>query len=493
MALFFNTFRKKIILTFSLILAAISVFIYFYFPSVIIEEQTKSLKNKANELAEITVYGISAAVGFRDHDALVEGIEPIVQDNNILYVVIHLGKSDSVYYAYNYRIASENDYLRVEGIGYRDNLFKIKKEILFEGYKEGDLYLGYSFDEINNTISRVRRNIAMISLLVFGIGIFAAWLMGGILVRPMVHLSEVAQHIAAGKHTERAEIDTKDEIGKLAASFNEMTDKLITTNKKLEKINEDLEKIVAERTKELVEAKEAAEESDRMKSIFLAQMSHEIRTPITTILSYLSLIKEEFVSKDCGNEDVAGFFNSIDKGVVRLLNTIDSILHMSQLQAGNYKPKYMRIALYRDVLINLINEFKIKAEQKGLSLELDVSDSEIYVVADKYSLTQVFANLIDNSIKYTNKGYVKVYLLKKSADKITMVVEDSGIGISEEFLKIIFSPFTQEEMGYTRSYDGTGLGMALVKNYCEINNIDISIKSKKGEGTIVFLDIKIEE
>jgi signal transduction histidine kinase len=114
------------------------------------------------------------------------------------------------------------------------------------------------------------------------------------------------------------------------------------------------------------------------------------------------------------------------------------------------------------------------------------------VLSDEYSITQIFANLIDNAIKYTKKGKVEILLEKNKTGNITVEVKDTGIGINKEFLPRIFEPFTQEEQGYTRSFEGNGLGLALVKRYCELNNIIIEVDSVKNEGStfrIIFISL----
>ena len=105
------------------------------------------------------------------------------------------------------------------------------------------------------------------------------------------------------------------------------------------------------------------------------------------------------------------------------------------------------------------------------------------IKCDEYSIHQIFSNLIDNAVKYTASGSVIIELRKDKDNKIEVEVKDTGIGISEDYLQNLFLPFSQEEQGYTRKFDGNGLGLALVKKYCELNNIGISVSSKKGTGT----------
>lgn len=233
---------------------------------------------------------------------------------------------------------------------------------------------------------------------------------------------------------------------------------------------------------ELINAKERAEISDKLKSEFLAQISHEIRTPINTIINYVSLIKME--SDPYLSDEVKSGFQSIDNAASRLLRTIDLVLDMSDVEAGSYEPDLKELSLEPDVFDPLKAEFEQKARKKGLSFFIDSNDEikDTKLISDKYTVTQIFANLIDNALKYTKEGFVKV-VLRKDNELVIVEVVDSGIGIKEEFIPHLFDKFTQEEQGYTRKFEGNGLGLALVKKYCEINNAIIEVSSVKGKGS----------
>ena len=231
----------------------------------------------------------------------------------------------------------------------------------------------------------------------------------------------------------------------------------------------------------LVQAKEKAENSEKMKSDFLAQMSHEISTPINTILNYTSLLKMEFENKLVG--EFKGSFISIQNAANRLLRTIDMILGISEIESGAYTARYEKIDLVNQVVIPVINEFKREALQKNLAINfMNDIRNQIFIFADLYSVYQLTANLIHNSIKYTLKGSITFEVLQKD-DKTELIISDTGIGIAEQYLPHLFKKFTQEEEGYTRKFEGSGLGLALVKQYSDVNKAAISVSSKKGVGT----------
>lgn len=247
--------------------------------------------------------------------------------------------------------------------------------------------------------------------------------------------------------------------------------------------------ILKEKDAQLLIEKERAERADNIKSEFLAQMSHEIRTPVNTILNYNWLIKEEL-----GNgitEEIKDSFNSIDKASKRLIRTIDMILNISSIESGKFKPNYEYVMISSDILSTLCKEFKQSAKIKNIDLNFIIAEGkETPIYIDKYSFSQAVANLIDNAIKYTEKGSINIES-RYFDEKCEIKISDTGIGISEEYLPRLFHKFTQESEGYSRNYEGNGLGLALVKDYCTINNANISVESKKNMGTTFTIAINL--
>lgn len=231
----------------------------------------------------------------------------------------------------------------------------------------------------------------------------------------------------------------------------------------------------------LIEAKEHAEQSDRLKSEFLAQMSHEIRTPLNVILSFTGMMKDEL--QDKVDEELAKGFDVINEESKRIIRTVELILNMSELQTGSYSYRAKHFDLLNDVIQKQFKNFQPIAEAKKIVFKLNNPDINTIIEADEYSTNQIFHHLIDNALKYTHKGKVEITINSTPRNNLYVDVSDTGIGIAEEYIPMLFTPFSREEQGYTRNFEGNGLGLALVKKYCELNGAEIKVSSVKGKGT----------
>lgn len=240
-------------------------------------------------------------------------------------------------------------------------------------------------------------------------------------------------------------------------------------------------------SREMEVAKQKAEESEKVKSQFLAQMSHEIRTPINTIYNYSSFIKDELEGKIPA--ELNDGFEAIKIATDRLTRTIDLILNISTVEAGTYEPVFEKLSLKYDIILPVLSEFQKAAGNKNLMLKfVEGENNDVELVLDQYSIVQALANLVHNAIKYTIKGNIEIRL-EKSTDKLFIAVKDSGIGISQSFIDKLFDKFSQDSDEYSRGTEGNGLGLNLVKHYCDINNAHVEVESEKGVGSefrIVF-------
>ncbi len=267
---------------------------------------------------------------------------------------------------------------------------------------------------------------------------------------------------------------------------NELEKLVEERTKLLEQTLDSLRKEIEERKakeEELEKANRKIEAALKLKSEFLAQMSHEIRTPVNVIISYSSLVRAEFEDVIEYNEEIKNAFKAIENAGGRIIRTIELILNMTDLQTGSFEPHIQNWDVYDQILYRVFLEFISKANEKNIDLVLEEPQGDTYANVDEFSLRQIFANLIDNAIKYTEKGEVRIRVYRNEENKLTIEVSDTGIGIDEKYMPYLFDAFTQEQQGYTRKFEGNGLGLSLVKQYCDLNNIEISVESEKGKGS----------
>jgi signal transduction histidine kinase len=216
-------------------------------------------------------------------------------------------------------------------------------------------------------------------------------------------------------------------------------------------------------------------------------MSHEIRSPLNAVLNFHYLIKEE--TKDILNDNLESSFEAIESASHRVVRTIDMILNMSELQLGTYELTLREMNVVES-LNKLVKEYGKTAQRKNIDLRTSIELDNPIISTDDYAFNQIFANLIDNAVKYTEKGYININA-KGHNNNIVIEIEDSGTGISEDFLPYLFEPFSQEEQGYSRKFEGSGLGTALIKKYCDIIGADISVRSEKGKGSIFTITLPV--
>ncbi len=244
---------------------------------------------------------------------------------------------------------------------------------------------------------------------------------------------------------------------------------------------------------ELMKAKHAAEEASHAKSMFLANMSHEIRTPMNGIVGFAKLL--EMSDLDDTQKDYVSVINSSSR---HLLDIINDILDISRIEAGKVKLESRPFDLF-SVLSQTMETFKPAIENKGLKYKIEISPEIDYLVyGDSTRISQLLFNLINNSVKFTERGCIEASITQLGRDSssatLRFSIADTGIGIEKEKLTKIFDSFFQIDGSYTKKYQGTGLGLAIVKNLTNLMGGDVSVQSSAGKGTRFDIDIafKIE-
>ncbi|MDG5768129.1 response regulator [Balneolales bacterium ANBcel1] len=241
---------------------------------------------------------------------------------------------------------------------------------------------------------------------------------------------------------------------------------------------------------ELIRARDAAEEMNRVKTAMLANMSHEMRTPLTGVLGFASILESDLPAGDA--REMATRIHTSGR---RLLETIESILDLAKLESEKLDIQLEEVNIIDEVrrAMEAHNRF---ARQKGLDFEFRSDFDELYIEIDRQLFSRVMYNLFSNAFKYTDEGEISVQVsqFKKRNQKWVQIdVQDTGIGISQEFLPRVFDEFQQESTGLSRKFEGSGLGLTITRRLVEIMGGVIMANSKKGEGSIFTVQLPLKE
>jgi len=263
------------------------------------------------------------------------------------------------------------------------------------------------------------------------------------------------KHIAQGDFSYKIKLDSKDEIGMLAESCNNM----------------------AMRLKEL----------DNMKNEFISIVSHELKTPLTSMKEAVNLILEGVVG-ELGTKQKK-MIDIMDQGINRLLKIIEELLEMSRLETGMITLSKEGLVM-NEIVSDFISEIQPYASNKGVAIEVRYLDDDCHVFVDKNKILQVLTNLVHNAIKYSHKGSWVEIRLNRDDDLIIVEIEDNGKGIPEEDLSLIFEKFYQSKV--TRGHSGIGLGLAISKNIVDAHGGSIYATSIVGKGSVFSFTLPVD-
>ena len=316
-------------------------------------------------------------------------------------------------------------------------------------------------------------------LLLAGLALAAALslLLAGHMVTPIRAIQAGAARIAAGKLDQRIEVRTGDELETLASEFNNMA-------KQLRESYASLERKVDERTREIQSKSRELELANRHKSEFLANVSHELRTPLNAIIGFSEVLQERMFGDI--NEKQAEYLEDIHSSGKHLLSLINDILNLSKIEAGRMDLDLSRFDL-REALNHSLGMVRERASRHGIALALELTPDVGDWVADERMFRQVMLNLLSNAVKFTPEGgKVSVRAVRTDA-RVEIAIADTGVGIAEDHLGVIFDEFRQVGTDQLKKSEGTGLGLALTRRFVELHGGTINVKSEIGKGsTFVF-------
>ncbi len=314
------------------------------------------------------------------------------------------------------------------------------------------------------------------------IGIFLATQV----VSPVQQLTKGVREIGKGNLDYKIKIKSKNEIGELASSFNQMTSDLKKSHQELYEYSQGLEVLVDKRTKELTVANTKLKELDKLKSEFLSFASHQLRSPLTAIKGYASLILEGTYGKTTEkiHEPVDRIFQSSNA----LTAMVEDFLNISKIEQGGMKYDF-QMTDFKKLIETVVVEQEPNIKSKKLAISFSAQENVNYnIKLDSGKIKQVIMNLVDNSIKYTPKGTITL-LLKQIDRKIQLEIKDTGIGFNKETLPKLFAKFSREKNANKVNIQGSGLGLYLAKEIMEAHHGHIWAQSPgEGRGSSFFVE-----
>lgn len=465
-----------------------TLFILVFFVGIYLFTQYHQYEARAftrmSTLADILGSNSISALLFFDNDAAVDVLESLDTQTDVLNAVIY-NHNGEIFASFDRDGATDYDFPNVlyESEIVENGRFVLTKKILFDNLKVG--WIALRLDASNRTAELVET--IWQSFLLFIAGLILAGLLS---VRAQKPISESIKQLAdsaqlvhdSHDYSIRVESTSRDEIGELVLAFNEML-------KKIHNNEQHLEQLVAERTVELEAAKTKAEESDHLKSAFLASMSHELRTPLNSIIGFTGILLQGMAGPI--SDEQTKQLSMVKGSASHLLELINDILDISKIESG-------RIQVYDEtfkvdlLLVMAVSSLRPFAEKKGLRLRHNIETDLPKLNSDKRRLEQVLINLINNAIKFTDEGEINVNCYRKD-DTLFIDVADTGLGISELDQETIFETFRQIDTGLDRVKEGSGLGLAISKKLVELLHGTITVQSELGEGSTFTVALPMSE
>lgn len=278
----------------------------------------------------------------------------------------------------------------------------------------------------------------------------------------------------------------KQEIGQCKDELADSKEKIRYLKHELRRKNNEC----VESQESLKNVLETLKEANSLKDAFLSNISHEVRTPLNGIIGFTTLSAEE--AKRTGNTKIENYSRIVLSSSDRLLSFLNNVIDLSRIEARELNLKTEQCNLV-EITKHTIDSLVFVANEKALDLIVEL-DGFVPVTANHKYLSKVIRNIMDNAIKYTKKGFVKVILVNPmGSTDVTLCIEDSGIGIDPGYMEHIFEAFRQESTGMTRSFEGGGLALPLSKKLIEMMGGQIEIHSEKAKGTLVKIHLKKSE
>ncbi|MEL0035495.1 MAG: ATP-binding protein [Gammaproteobacteria bacterium] len=319
--------------------------------------------------------------------------------------------------------------------------------------------------------------ITLIVLFVFVV--FASYTLNQQMFSPIVTMNRTLGDIAAGDYSKRVSYTRDDEIGFLANGINVMAEQIANNLSQIEQQNEQLNHAIAQ-----------ANQANEAKTRFLANMSHELRSPMNAVLGFAQLGLDTKPPQECND-----YLTKLKLSAEHLTMIISDILDFSKIESDELILEQISFS-YNDIIDKILNICSITAAEKDLDILVETApDIPKHLIGDPLRIEQIFINLLNNAIKFTEQGKItitsSVAEISHEQVQLTIHVEDTGIGMTQEQQEHLFTAFNQADTSITRRYGGTGLGLAISKELVESMGGNIRVTSQENQGTTFSFNITL--
>jgi two-component system chemotaxis sensor kinase CheA len=456
----------------------------------------EDLKNEMIVTAHIAGSQSAAAIEFLDQASAEEiltslAVNPSIQisclydDNGILFAF----KSSN---ALGKKIISCPDTAPGRQAIFTSNALMVSEPIEQGRRHIGTMHIQSNLDEITSFTKQHIYISLIIIFLTLLISLALSLRLQRIISRPILHLLQMTEAFTLKQdYTIRAKSTSHDEVGSLVSAFNDMLDKIQERDMQLQQSVE-----------EAVIAKRAAETASRMKSEFLSNMSHELRTPLNSLLILAGILLKN--KEGNLNQEQINDMNVISSCGKDLLQLINELLDLAKIEAGKMELVKEEFSLH-DLVTDIQSTFEKMSKEKGIGFDIHLSPAlPETIYSDQIRIKQMIRNLLSNAFKFTEQGNITVDIFKaghagKYYNKITnphevigISVKDTGIGIPQDKLQLIFETFQQVDGSISRQYGGSGLGLSICQQICNLLGGEVHVESDEGDGSTFTIYMPIE-
>ena len=445
--------------------------------------------------AQIIAYNSAAALAFKDESSAKVTLSALKAKDDVVAAALYT--TDGKVFAQYFRAGDSNPVLpknpKQSGYEANGNYIDVFNDVSLSGDRLGTLFLRSDMQQWN---TRAWRYAGILGIFVLISGLFAWFIFSKLqtlVSGPILHLEQTMRAVSHERNYRvRATKTSNDEIGRLIDGFNTMLSEIQHRDKALQRANDDLktrsneleQEIVHRRRtqQELLDAKHAAEDASRAKSVFLANMSHELRTPLNAIIGYSEMLEEE--TRDSGNVENIRDLQKIQAAGKHLLSLINDVLDLSKIEAGKMG-LHLETFNVRPMVEDMVATLQPALEKRANRMEVRVADDLGTMHADVTKVRQILFNLFSNACKFTDHGTVTLDVTRQTKDQDWLVfkVTDTGIGMTPDQQRKLFEDFVQADTSIARKYGGTGLGLAISSRFAEMMRGYIHVESQIGEGS----------